>query len=436
MARSSSGASCSLWVGCKLPPGGGDVQGNGRQLGRHGHGDHGRDADVVQHPQQPAAQKPEHAEGALEHAVARGPAGLGHHGADRRLQDGLLGAHAHAPQGDAHQQGVHRVPGEHEDGEGRRQHRAPHQGPDPLLVIQQPEEQGRHRVHQHGPGIQQGQRSAGDQTSRFPQARRHTGEGPGDMHDDGIVDEAEGKQADAGDIQDELLLHVEGDVLLGLRLKVLRVGELPPGNQQQDQRDGPGDGQHRKACGIHLEGGAAGFQQHHHIQQHRPQERADLVQHLLDAEALAHPLLGGGKGHDGVLGGLFDGLAHALDHQQGTGPDPAVFSHQGQGRNRQNVQHIPGDGHGPVVLALIRQLAEHIPHGVAHQLPQARNEPDGPGGGPQQGQIRAPDAGRALVGHVRKQADDAEQHDEGHGLGHFLTAHNGFLPAGCFSHSP
>ena len=231
---------------------------------------------------------------------------------------------------------------------------------------------------------------------------------------------------------------MEGHILPGLRLKVLRVGEFPPGHQQQDQRNGPGDRQHGKAGGIHPERGAVGFQQHHHIQQHRPQKRPELVQHLLDAEALAHPLLRGGKGHDGVLCRLFDGLAHALDHQQGTGPDPAVLPHQGQGRHRQHIQHIAHDGHRPVALAFVGQPAEYIPHGVAHQLSQARNEPDGPGRGPQQGQIRTPDAGRALVGHVRKQADHAEQHDEGHGLGHFLflTAHNGFLPAGCFSHSP
>ena len=135
MARSSSGALCSSWVGCKLPPGGGDVQGDGRQLGRHGHGDHGRDADVVQHPQQPAAQKPENAEQTLKNAVARGAAGLWHHAGDRSFQDGLLRAHADAPEGDAKQQHRHAVRAEDEDGKRCGQERGPHERAHALFIV-------------------------------------------------------------------------------------------------------------------------------------------------------------------------------------------------------------------------------------------------------------------------------------------------------------
>ncbi len=230
------------------------------------------------------------------------------------------------------------------------------------------------------------------------------------MHgDQGIVDKAEGEQADAGDVENEFPLHAEGDVFLGLRLKMLRIGKTPPGQDQKDQGDGAGNGQHRKGEGVSVQRGRIGLEQHGHVQKYGSQKRADLIQDLLQAEAFPNALLGGGEGEDRILGGLFDGLAHPLDHQKGAGPDPAVISHQRQGRNGQHVQNIPHDGHGPVLPAFVCQAPEHIPHGIADQFAQAGDKADGSGRGAQQRKICAPNAGCALVGHVGEQTDDAKQ---------------------------
>ena len=238
------------------------------------------------------------------------------------------------------------------------------------------------------------------------------------MHDDQrIVDEAEGKQADAGDIEDKALFHPEGDILLGLRLELFRVGEAAAGIEQEQEGDAAGNCQHRKTQGIGADGGGIGLTQHHQPQQHRPQKGTDLIQKLLEAEAPPGSLLGRRKGHDGVLGRFFDGLAHALDHQQHTGGNPAVFPHQCQGGDGDDVQHIAQNGHGPVAAGAVGDASEDVAHGIADEFPQTGDEPDGSGGSSQQGQIGAPDTGGTLVGHIRKQADAAEQDQEHHGLG-------------------
>ena len=238
------------------------------------------------------------------------------------------------------------------------------------------------------------------------------------MHDnERVIDEAEGKQTDAGDVENKTLLHAEGDILLGLRLKLFGVGEATAGVEQQQQGDAAGDRQHRKAERVGADGGGIGASEHHQPQQHRPQKGADLVEQLLQTKAAPGPLLGGGKGHDGILGRLFDGLAHALHHQQQAGGDPAVFSHQGQGRHGDDVQYIAQDHHGPVAAGAVGDAPEEVAHRVADEFSQAGDKADGPGRSPQQSQIGAADARSALVGHVRKQADDPEQDQEHHGLG-------------------
>ena len=197
---------------------------------------------------------------------------------------------------------------------------------------------------------------------------------------------------------------------------MLGVRELPLRHKQQHERDRTRNSQHGKARGIGLKRRAVGFEEHHQIQQHRAEERTDLVEHLLNAEALADALLRGGKGENGVLRGLFDGLAHALDDEQRARPDPAVLADERERRHSQHVEHIADDRHRPVVLRLVRELAEHVAHRVAYELAEAGDEADRPGRGTQQRQVRAADARRAFVRHVGKQTHDAEQQHERHGL--------------------
>ena len=241
------------------------------------------------------------------------------------------------------------------------------------------------------------------------------------MHDDdGIVDEAEGKEADARDIEHEFLFHLEGDIFLRFRLKAFGVRELHAREDQQQDRDRPRNGKHGKAAGIDRKGRAVGLKEHHEVEQHRACERTDLIEHLLNAEAPAHALLRGGEGHDRVLCRLFDGLAHALNDEQSASPYPAVLADECQCGNSQYIEKIAEDGHRPVALRLVRQLAEHIAHRVAYELAESGHKADHARARPQQGKIRAANAGRTFVRHIGKQAHDAKEHDEGHRLRPFL----------------
>ena len=53
---------------------------------------------------------------------------------------------------------------------------------------------------------------------------------------------------------------------------------------------------------------------------------------------------------------------------------PAVLTHQRQRRNHRDVQHIARYRHRPVLLRLIRQLAENIAHRIADKLAQTGDE--------------------------------------------------------------
>ena len=170
---------------------------------------------------------------------------------------------------------------------------------------------------------------------------------------------------------------------------MLRVRELAARDDKENERYRAGDGQHRKAGGVNFKGRALGLEEHHEVQQHRADERADLVEHLLNAEALADALLRCGKGHDGIFRGLLYRLAHALDDQQHAGRDPAVLADEGESGDGDDIQHVADYGHRPILLGLIRQLAEHIAHRVADQLAETGDEAYRRRRSAEQGQVRA-----------------------------------------------
>ena len=353
-----SALACSL-----MQPLRGDVERDGRKLRSDRHCRHRGDTDIVQHAEQPAPQKPEYAKRTLKNAVARGAAGLWHHAGDRSFQDGLLRAHADAPEGDAKQQHRHAVRAEDEDGKRCGQERGPHERAHALFIVHHAENERCDRVDEHRACIEQRQRAAADERGRFGKAGGKLRIGARNVHDDdGIVDEAEGKKADTRDVEHEFLFHLEGHILLRLRLKMLWIRELHAREDQQQDRDRSRDGKHGKAAGINRKGRAVGLKEHHEIEQYRARERADLIEHLLNAEAFSHALLRGGEGHDRVLRGLFDGLAHALNDEKSAGPHPAVLADERQRGDGQNIENIAEDRHRPVVLGLVREFSEDIAH--------------------------------------------------------------------------
>lgn len=92
---------------------------DGRELSHDGKGDHGSEVQIVKTAQEPAAQKEEDSEEKFKEAIACGPVCLGNHGGYGRFQDGLLSAHAHAPQGDAQQEGRNGMQGKDQEGKRR-----------------------------------------------------------------------------------------------------------------------------------------------------------------------------------------------------------------------------------------------------------------------------------------------------------------------------
>lgn len=399
----------------------GDVEWDGRKLRSDRHCRHRGDTDVVQHAEQPAPQKPEHAERALKNAIARGAAGLGYHAGDCGFEDGFLRAHADTPERDADQQHRHAVRAEDEDGKRRGQERGPHERAHALFIVHHAENKRCDRVDEHRACIEERQRTAADERGRFGKAGGKLRIGARDVHDDdGIVDEAEGKEADARDVEHEFLFHPEGHIFLRLGLKMLGIRELHAREEQQQDRDRPRNGKHGKAAGINRKGRAVGLKEHHEIEQYRARERTDLVEHLLNTEAPSHALLRGGKGHDRVLRGLLDGLAHALDDEKSAGPHPAVLADERQRGDGQDIEKIAEDRHRPVPLRLVREFSEDVAHRVAHELAEAGHKADHARARPQKGKIRPADAGCTLVRHVGKQAHDAKKHDKGHRLRPFL----------------
>ena len=126
---------------------------------------------------------------------------------------------------------------------------------------------------------------------------------------------------------------------------MLWIRKFTARDEQQDERYRTGNGKEGKAGRVDLISRSVRLEKHNEIEKHRADESADLVEHLLNAEALAHALLRGGKGHDGVLRGLLYCLAHALDNEQRTRGDPAVLAHKREQRHGKNIKHVAHDGH-------------------------------------------------------------------------------------------
>ena len=102
--------------------------------------------------------------------------------------------------------------------------------------------------------VEQRQGACIDQRGGLGEPGGKPGVGPGDVHDDnGVIDKAEGEEADPGNIEDKFAFHPEGDISLGGGLKLLRVGEFAPGHKEQDQGNSARYGQHREAGGRSTE---------------------------------------------------------------------------------------------------------------------------------------------------------------------------------------
>lgn len=107
-----------------------------------------------------------------------------------------------------------------------------------------------------------------------------------------------------------------------------------------------------------------------------------------------------------VAGRLPDRLQD--DQQGGHLPAPG----QRQQRHDRHLEDVPADGDRPVPLCLVRRTPGHQAQAVAGQLAESGDDGDRQRPGAEQCQVWSDDAPRALVGEVREEAHDANEHDE------------------------
>ena len=204
-----------------------DVEDDRGQLGSDGDGRHGGGVEVVEIPQQPAAEEPGDAETGLEDAEAGAAHLLRDDLADGCLHDGFLGAHADAPEDDADDDQRRFVREEDEAGEKRAQEGGEHQGLQSRFVKEPAEEQRGEGIHRHRQGVQQAEgvhrEGAGVRSVQGDQCE---------------IREAEAEEADGDHVEDERLPHLEILLLLGLfLLEDLRVRVLDLRRDDQSDRD-------------------------------------------------------------------------------------------------------------------------------------------------------------------------------------------------------
>lgn len=95
-----------------------------------------------------------------------------------------------------------------------------------------------------------------------------------------------------------------------------------------------------------------------------------------------------------------------------------MATHQSQGRHCHDIEGIAEEHHWPVALRAVSEPPEDIAQAIPHHLSETRHEANNRSRGTRKTQERSSDAVCTLVGHVRKKAHRAEEHDERHGCRH------------------
>ena len=101
-----------------------------------------------------------------------------------------------------------------------------------------------------------------------------------------------------------------------------------------------------------------------------------------------------------------DRLACPLGHDQQDRKLP-VIGHC-QERHRGKIDNIAKDGHRPIDAAAVAEIAGHKPQCITKEFAKPRDKTDDGGTRSEDPKIRAGDAARAFIGHVREEADHAE----------------------------
>lgn len=166
----------------------------------------------------------------------------------------------------------------------------------------------------------------------------------------------------------------ERDYIFRLWFKLVRIREFPFRQDKKKQREQARNQQHGKAEAVTFKRRACRLAEQNGVEKYRTKEGANLVEHFLNAKALAHTFLRCSKRHDGVLGRFLDGFAQSLEYQQDAGGNPAVLTDKGQRRHADDIEHIAENRHAPVLTRLIADAAKYIAQRVADELAQTGNK--------------------------------------------------------------
>ncbi len=144
----------------------------------------------------------------------------------------------------------------------------------------------------------------------------------------------------------------------------------------------------------------------------RAEQRAGLVERLVDAEAPSVAHLLGGVGEHRVAGRIAGRLSDAFEDDQQRRDLPAAGEREQ--RHDRHLQDVAADRDRPVPAGPVRAPSREQPQAVPQQLAEAGDHADGQGAGAEQPQVLADDAPRALVGEVGEEAHHADDQHELH----------------------
>lgn len=175
-----------------------------------------------------------------------------------------------------------------------------------------------------------------------------------------------------------------------------------PSRDEREQGEHGGDAEQREGLSI------PPVKRQHPSREQWPQDRADLVQRLVEPEPPASPDATGRVGEHDVPGRIAHRLPGPLcDHQQRGDFPAAAKARAGTAKRFSAYPKSVIPQYRPV-----RQVAGSEPEAVSNQLAEPSDDANHRPARAQDRQKRTGDAPGPLVSHVREQADDPQQNDE------------------------
>src|SRR5262249_55799941 len=141
-----------------------------------------------------------------------------------------------------------------------------------------------------------------------------------------------------------------------------------------------------------------------------PENGARLVERTVQAEAPAKPGLAARMRQHRVTRGGADRLARPLKHDQQSRKLPAA--RQRKERHGHKIDSVADKGDCPIAARVVGEIARNEAQSIAKEFAKSRDKTDHSAARSKDPKIRARGATRAFIGHVRKQTDNAKQHDE------------------------